>query len=125
MKSASDPDSHFSALRRFASGWRHPSVAWVLLALCLGATLVSWLLARREFAASEQTRFNLRVEQTRNEIFERLLDHAQLLQGAQGLFAANSSVGRNEWRTYVRHLELKKFYPTIARLGYAEVVPLQ
>jgi PAS domain S-box-containing protein len=122
MKSAPDAPSHFTTPPTTSSVWRHPGVAWVLLVLCLGATIISWLLARREFSASERARFNLRAKQTHDEIFERLLDHAQVLQGAQGLFAANESVGRGEWRTYVQHLELKKFYPAVAALSYAEVV---
>src|SRR5687768_5847983 len=97
MQSGPVSELQFGTPTPSPSGWRHPSVSWVLLAICLATTVVSWWLSSREFRASERARFNFSVEQTRDEIFERLLDQAQLLQGATALFAASASVEREEW----------------------------
>ena len=98
-------------------------VAWLLLALCLLATTIGWVISRAHLEEREEEQFRRRVRLTAGEIRERLRDCEQALQSARSYFAGSGSVSREEWRRYVTSLDLRHLYPVVAGLGYAAYVP--
>jgi len=67
-------------------------------------------------------RFERRVAVTQDEIINHIRLYEALLHGTGGLFAASKSVERDEWRSYIKALDLKNRYPGIVSLQYAPYV---
>jgi PAS domain S-box-containing protein len=102
---------------------RSPSVAWVLLGLCLLATTIGWSLSRSHLEERERNRFQRRARQAASEIRERLRDAEQALQAARSYLAAREPVTRAEWQRYVASLDLRQLYPVVSGLGFVAYVP--
>jgi signal transduction histidine kinase len=73
-------------------------------------------------AARDQARFETLVQSTSDRITSRLDTYSAMLDGAAGLFAASSQVGRDEFRRYVHHLDLRERYPGIQGVGFSQRV---
>jgi len=69
--------------------------------------------------AKDQLRFQNYVQQTRNSIENRLETYVALLRATSGLFAASELVTRDEFRTFVDHLELPRRYPGVQGIGFS------
>ena len=69
--------------------------------------------------ASARQRFEIAVEQTLDAIEARLRVYIALLRSTGGIFAVNSSVSRQQFRTYVDTLFLRTRYPGIQGIGFA------
>lgn len=53
---------------------------------------------------------------------KRLIDYSVTLQGGKGLFAANESVSREQWRAYTNTLNVASKLPGVQGLGYSEKI---
>ena len=95
-----------------------PGVAWAVLALCLLATTIGWRISLSQVKERAHDRFDLLVGRVTQAIRERIMGYEQVLKGAGGLFAASTSVQRDEWRAYVASLDLEARYRGIHALGY-------
>ena len=99
-----------------------------VVAVAIAAILVSasayWAWNFAELRADEEvkTRFEFRAGRFLDSISRRMVDYEQVLRGGVGLFAASSSVRRQDWRAYVDQLDLEEVFPGILALGYAPVV---
>lgn len=94
--------------------------------LMLGACLIvvgllTWS-SLQQVREKEVERFKARVTAIQNAIRDRLDRHAQVLKGAAGLFAASTSVQRDEWRAYFESLDLAERSRGFHALGYIERV---
>jgi PAS domain S-box-containing protein len=67
-------------------------------------------------------RFTLISDDLINNIKERLRQHEQILLGGAGLFDASSQVSREDWRTYVKRLDLEKNFPGILGVGFSKAL---
>ncbi|MDX5299990.1 MAG: CHASE domain-containing protein, partial [Gammaproteobacteria bacterium] len=103
-------------------GSRHGLVAWLLLGLALLITLVLWQFSVLLVEDRTRARFENQSRQLKTAIEERLLNYEQVLAGAAGLFAVADLVGREGWRTYVKRLDIERYYPGIQGIGYTERV---
>src|SRR5882672_5877615 len=78
-----------------------PGVAWVVLALCLLVTLIARQVSLHQVRQRGQERFDLQIRQVTNAILSRMQGCEDVLNGAEGLFAASDFVARREWQRYV------------------------
>jgi signal transduction histidine kinase len=128
-RTAAGPWPRLAALR---AGWRRlaglgvdapRSVALALLAVLLAATLWIWRATVAETTAIGRERFDFKLAESQLAIGQRLLAYEQILRGGAGLVAARPDVSRDEWRDYVRTLEIEKNFPGIQ--GMAHVAALR
>lgn len=95
-----------------------PIFALLVLILALASTVA----AHYYISQKKATLINARIEVYKNLLIARMIhhldDYAQVLRGAAGLLNASQEVTREEWKEYVRGLNLHKYYPGIELLGY-------
>lgn len=70
-----------------------------------------------------QRTFNDQVTTIQKSIQSEAAQYVHVITGAQALFAASTSVERDEWHNYVRALELPRDYPDIKSMGYIQAEP--
>jgi PAS domain S-box-containing protein len=107
-------------LQRFLRG---AAVAWLTLLLSFAVTLLEWSAAREAVRSQAQARFGHQTDQIRTQIGQRLAEREHVLFGAAALVAAKGGVRREQWRDYVRTLNLAQNFPGLLGLGFAERVP--
>ncbi|MDD2914785.1 MAG: PAS domain S-box protein [Gallionella sp.] len=96
--------------------------AWVVLVISLSLTFVSWYSLHMQAMSSAEQQFELHVRDVIGSIEERLRQHEQILLGGAGLFDASESVDREEWRAYVKRLDLSQNYPGIQGVGFSRII---
>ena len=92
----------------------------LILLLLLGATgLASWLLvadatdkARRQFEEQASAFEGLMVDAMRS--------YQQVLRSGVAAFNANPAITREQWRQYIRDLDVDEFFPGIQGIGYVK-----
>jgi PAS domain S-box-containing protein len=97
-------------------------VLTVLLPLTLTYTL--WERERSRAQADAQTAFEFRARAATESVRAHLQAYEQALRGAAALFATSDAVTRDDWRDYVRLLQLSKDYPGMIGIAYAPVIPV-
>jgi two-component system, OmpR family, sensor kinase len=95
------------------------SAAWLGLLICLLLTVLAWQLARRYDALEREARFRMESQEVRRAIANRMQVYVTGLQQARGLFSASEQVTREEFRAYVRSMELDELYPGVLGVGFA------
>ena len=98
------------------------SAAWLGLLICMLLTVLAWQLARRYETLESGGRFHLEAEEVRRAIAFRMEAYVTALQQARGLFAGAHEVTRDDFRTYVRNMDLDARYPGVLAVGYAKRV---
>lgn len=96
---------------------------WLVLVFCLALSWLLWNAAQQQTNDKLQDYFDFRVRQAVSLTEQRVLAQEEILRGANGLFVAFASVGRNEFRDYIATLHLDENYPGIQGVGYAQIVP--
>ena len=76
-----------------------------------------WQVARSQALTANVIRFDRLAADVSGTISERIQTHQRALRGLAGLFAANHSVKRGEWRAYVNALDLS-YYPGAMGFGF-------
>lgn len=99
------------------------SAAWLGLLICMLLTLLAWQLAQRYDALERGARFQLESEEVRRAIAFRMEAYVSALQQARGLFAGAHEVTREDFRAYVRNMDLDARYPGVLAVGFAKWVP--
>lgn len=95
---------------------------YLVLALSLVPTAVVYYRVRVNVEARDQIRFDRVVREQSAAIRQRLPHFLDQMMGVRGLFAANQTVGAEEWRRYFDSLEMQNSHPGIRTLGYLERV---
>jgi PAS domain S-box-containing protein len=99
---------------------RHFIIPSVVFAVSLLATVWAWNETRTQLLQTDGVRFEREIGRIQRAFRERLLDHEDVLRGAQGLFVANrGSVSRDAWRRYVEILKLGERYPGVQGVGFS------
>ncbi|HVS29868.1 MAG TPA: CHASE domain-containing protein [Thermoanaerobaculia bacterium] len=88
-------------------------VLGIFLLITALATSYVWNTSR--FA--DRTRFEVDVGSTLGELSNRMDVYTNVLRAASGLFAADQYVTRDQFRAYVRHLQVQDRYPGIQGIG--------
>jgi PAS domain S-box-containing protein len=107
---------------RLAHIIHHPAASWVVLALSLTITALSWYLADHFVKGRAHERFLYQTAEAQSAIAHRMTEYELALRGGAGLFAASKSVERSEWRRYVSSLDIHQTYPGILGMGFSLVV---
>lgn len=107
--------------KRVLPAARYRSIAWPLLTfgLLLAATVWMWRSTAAEVNQIARERFDFKVAEALFAIEQRLLAYEQVQRGGVALFAASNEVTRDQWRTYVRQLNLEKNYPGIQAMAFS------
>ena len=98
---------------------------WVALFLSLAATGFVWRMTERHVEAHQLQEFEIRAQELRLRLHNRLDAYTQILRGAVGLFKASDQVTRKDWHDFVASLELEKSYPAIQAVAFARHVDAQ
>jgi PAS domain S-box-containing protein len=106
-----------AASRAVWPGWKGLPYLVLLLAL-LFAALATYHVASAT-VARDALRFQNIVARTQDSIQARLDTYLALLRASGGLFAAQESVSRTQFRSYVERLDLEQHYPGIQGLGFS------
>ena len=104
----------------------HRQAVWaaaLTFALLMCLTVWMWRGATLDSGHIAKERFAHKVAEAHIAIQQRLLAYEQILRGAVALFASSTEVTRDEWRAYVRTLEIEKNFLGIQGIGFAERVP--
>lgn len=59
----------------------------------------------------------------KNELIDRLEDHALMLRAGIAYFTLASPVSRAEWKEYVIHSRIDRYLPGVQGMGYAVLIP--
>jgi PAS domain S-box-containing protein len=98
---------------------------WVGLALSLIGALSTWYFVRRAEEHRVQDRFEAEVTILQDRIANRILAHEQILRGAEQFVSQRPTLPtRQEWRDYVKALELNRLNPGVQALALSEWIPL-
>jgi len=100
----------------------HGGGAWIALGIILTITAVLYSIVRQSTEEQVYQRFLYRAEQERSTLLFRLQAHAQVLRGGAAFVEASEDVRRDEWRSYVRNLQLEKILPGIQATGFALMI---
>ncbi len=95
---------------------------WLILLSGLFITVFLRNLAQVENHKNVADRFHFRANEMVNNIQSRIHSYKEILLGAKGLFTSSNVVDRNEFRAYVKELNLIDFYPGIQGLGFALLI---
>lgn len=95
---------------------------WLVLTFSLLVTGWSWSVAQAGVERSIQEHFEFRVAEVMSAIHNRLTTYEQILRSGVALIIAERDVSREQWRTFVEHLEIEKNYPGILGIGFADVL---
>ena len=96
---------------------------WIVLIAFLVLTYQLSKNAQTEADFALETEFQFRSEEATQKIAQRMMSYDHMLRGAQGLFATYRNINRNEFRDYVKALDLEKSYPGMQGLGYTLLLP--
>lgn len=107
---------------KFIAALRKSPLALLVLVLGLAVVFALWLYAVDISRQKAHAQFMLHSGDVQHSIHDHLITQINILQGAQGLFAASDEVTRTEWRRYVRALKLDRFPDTLGA-GFIRYVP--
>ncbi len=94
----------------------------LVLLFSLLATLYAWHNLRLAQQAAAELHFSRLSQEILAAIEKRMGNQRQILLGTAGLFEASEQVTREEWRRYVKRLDLATNYPGIQGVGYSQVI---
>ncbi len=114
----SDP----SRRRTVADVLRNDVAAWVVLAISLLITLLSWHIASRSVESHLRDSFGFEVEKAGLAITKRMQEYEQVLRSGVGLFLASDTVTREDWRLFVENLQIDTYWPGMQGIGFSLMI---
>ena len=119
-------DTSPPAGRRTVADVLHNEVsAWLVLAISLAITVLSWHISARSVESHLQDAFEFEVDKARLAIVKRMEEYEQVLRSGVGLFLASSEVTREDWRTFVENLQINTYWPGIQGIGFSLMITPQ
>lgn len=119
----SGPDTHLAGSSGAIRPWRWQRLAWLPWAILVVGVVLAWTqyqaIESRKHVL-EATRFNTLANEVALALERRLQTNTDLLRGVSGLFAASQFVDRQEFKTYVDSLALRRHYPGIQGIGFSQ-----
>lgn len=100
----------------------NPYSGWAVLILAFTLTLTAYWVAQQQVEDRAQEQFRSRALEISDAIRDRAVKYEQVLRGGVGLFHGSENVSREEWRRYVKALELEDLLPGIQGLGFARAI---
>lgn len=113
-----------------ASGWikpntfikKHSGIEILVLLVTISLTVFAYWFEVKDNAKNIDDLLSEEVQKNNQHIVESMSSYEDLLLAGRALFAASSSVERNEWSSFISSFDLSGNYPGILGLGYAKVV---
>ncbi len=103
--------------------YRRASTSLAVLVLGIALSVAAAYLADRQLAHEARLTFDADVSDAQDAIATRIRAYADLLVGIRGLFLAENSIGRGEFRRYVQSLDLDRRYPGIQVIHFSRRIP--
>lgn len=100
-----------------------PVMAMLVLILPLGLTFYAWKLAAEGQYQKAQAEFSSLAIESEKALLHRLDSYENALLGGAGFFQGSTHVSRDEWRDYVRTIQVQDYFPGINGLGWVADVP--
>jgi PAS domain S-box-containing protein len=110
------------ALAAFKQHIRRMSAAYLVLLLSLIPTAVVYFRVKATVQSRDLTRFQRVVREEAAAIRQQIPHYVDGILGFRGLFAANHSVTRGQWQSYIASTEIQSRYPGLRTLGYLQRV---
>ena len=104
------------------SRYRQQLLPWLILGIGLVITYILQNIAYQTNFKNVEERFDFRANEIVSNIESRIESYKIVLLGAKGLFLSSQNVERNEFREYVRQLNLAKSYPGIQGVGFSLLI---
>lgn len=93
--------------------------AWGIVAVAGAATAAASVATLGEAEADARRAFAFAAQEMQVKILDRLNAHEMVLRAAAGLFDARGEVTRQEWRSFVRRLQVEERLPGIQGIAFA------
>lgn len=90
---------------------------WVILFISLSLTVGAFVISTHLIEQRIRDRFNYSAQQLQREIESHLEVYNQVLRNAAAFYYATDPPTREQFSTYVRNLELNRFWPGIQGVG--------
>ena len=106
-------------MHRLAVIYRQVSTSLSVLAIGVALSAAVAYLVAGQVAREARLKFEADVGDAQEAIASRVGAYSDLLVGIRGLFVAETSVGRNEFKRYIESLDLDQRYPGVQVIHYA------
>lgn len=95
---------------------------WVSMALSLGVGIGFYVATASSIQTEATQRFNSHAQTARNTIVARVKSYTDVVRSTAAFFQSNYPVKRRQFHRYVNGLGVKKHFPAIEGINYAEFV---
>lgn len=89
------------SLRRTSTAF----LPWLILVMCLGASVAAWKLLQWETRRADEARFVQLNERITGTISSRLKDVVKVLNNSEAMYLSQRETTHSEWKNYVRRLD--------------------
>ena len=93
---------------------------WTALGACVLLTAAAWIGIERDRREEARVQFERRTETAVAAIRARMLAYEQILRSGAARLASSPDVSREEWGSFIAHLQLDERFPGIEAIGFAE-----
>lgn len=93
--------------------------AWIVLFTSLILTIIAYFISNHFATQRAHDRFQFRANEITKAIGDRMHIYEQVLWGGVALFDSKGFVARDEFRDYVKTLQLSKHWPGIQGIGFS------
>ncbi len=98
---------------------RHSCIPYIVLTGTLLLTSLAAFGTQRAAVQKDRLQFENAIQQSLDNIDNRLHTYIALLRAGSGFFAGSDNVNRQEFRTYVERIEIEQNYPGVQGLGFS------
>ena len=95
---------------------------YIILFLCLLATLYAWHASSNHFKEMADQKFTLRADEITSQIVKGIDSNRTILRGGVALLAAQGEVSREQWHLYVESLRAENTNPGTQGFGFSKVI---
>src|SRR2546423_7130057 len=106
-------------LRQKLISQSRPWIPYAVLGGALIVTLLAALYVHHTAQAKDRARFESSVVQISTTLDNRMDTYVALLRASTGLFAASHAVEQDEFRRFVKQLDLPRHYPGVQGIGFS------
>lgn len=108
---------------KFQKFFRFHLTAFLSALFLLIITFFTFWITHQKVDERNKILFEVQAEAAKIAIEKRMKDYIQILKGVQALFNISDSVNREEWKAYVKNLNVDENYPGIQGIGYCVFIP--
>lgn len=98
-------------------------ISWLVLIICLSLTFSVFFYVMKRNNILKEQEFKSQFNYIKNQISERMENHARILQSGAALFYASDKLTREEWYTFAHHQNINKILPGIIGFGFSIIIP--